>query len=88
MSIIHCVGCDTDVDTDYKDTMPWSDGEICEDCYGPQQLAIKDYAMGGGFSDNPYDKDDFNYLWYQEKMHDLMYEELRNAIKALRGGKC
>ena len=88
MTIIRCLGCDENVDTDYKEVMDWSDGLLCEDCWGPQQYAIRDFNDNGGFSDNPYDKNSVDYLWYQEKMHDLMYQDLKNAIEALRGGKC
>lgn len=51
----------------------------------PSAQAMSDYINGGGFDDNPYNKDSADYLQYQRAMHRYFNEELRDLRQQLNG---
>jgi hypothetical protein len=51
----------------------------------PSAQAMSDYIGGGGFDDNPYQKDSADYLQYQSAMHRYFNEELRDLRQQLNG---
>lgn len=51
----------------------------------PSAQAMSDYIGGGGFDDNPYQKDSADYLQYQSAMHRYFKQELRDLRQQLNG---